>query len=411
MATLTKKPGSKYWHAVFRVPSEDGGSKLISRSTRKTKRGEAEIAAAKIQEAAKAEAGAGDAKSRQILSVITRATEDAQKGILNAKRGREYVSEILKISTGEDLPPYTIREWVQEWMARQEGVSEATTRAYITYTEQFTRWLDENERAEGTLQSLTTEDMRKLRKWYKDGAGSEKPASASTANLKMKVLSSIFIEATKEGITNFNPVAALKPLPSDGGVARKPFTAEEVARLVKAAPSEEWQGMILMGAYTGLRLADCANLKWEDVNLTKEEIVTMPKKTQRKKTTVRIPIHKALMDYLKSQPTPINGKTKVFPTLAKLSGTGRNGLSMQFAGIMGDAKVSRGKSSQSGGRTSYERSFHSLRHTLTSWLADSNVSPEVRMQIIGHKSQDVHSLYTHLGEETLKTAMSGVPAI
>ena len=64
-----------------------------------------------------------------------------------------------------------------------------------------------------------------------------------------------------------------------------------------------------------------------------------------------------------------------------------------------------------GSRTNYERSFHSLRHTLTSWLADSNVSPEIRMQIIGHKSQDVHSLYTHLDAKTLKKAMSGVPGL
>ena len=103
----------------------------------------------------------------------------------------------------------------------------------------------------------------------------------------------------------------------------------------------------------------------------------MPKKTKRKKTIVRIPIHPTLETFLKTLPTPIKPDTPVFQSLANQTGTGRSGLSTQFTAIMADAKVSRGKSSSTGSRTSYERSFHSLRHTLTSWLADSNVSPEI----------------------------------
>lgn len=409
MASIYKPSGRKHFHTTFYVPADTGKARKISKSTGQTKRAEAQRVAVEMEEKALAEAGAGDEKSRRILSVITRATEDAQRGILNATKGREFIAEILKISTGEDLPQYTIKQWVHEWMARQEGVSESTTRAYTTYTEHFLRWL--GDRAGGTLQSLTTEDMRNFRKWLKDGAGGKRKASVTTANLKMKVVSSIFIEAMKQGITNFNPIASLKPLAPETNVTRKPFTAEEVARLTEHAPSEDWRGMILMGAFTGLRLVDCATLTWKDIDLAKGEIITIPKKTKRKKTTVRIPIHDTLAAFLKEKPIPIKSTSPVFPSLAKMSGTGRNGLSTQFTRIMEAANVSRGESSNNGGRTNYERSFHSLRHTLTSWLADSNVSPEIRMEIIGHKSQDVHSLYTHLGDETLKTAMSGVPKI
>ena len=84
---------------------------------------------------------------------------------------------------------------------------------------------------------------------------------------------------------------------------------------------------------------------------------------------------------------------------------------MKFTRIMKDAGVSRGESKDTGGKTIYERSFHSLRHTLTSFLADSGVSPEVRMQILGHKSEDVHAIYTHLDNDTLKAAMGEVPEL
>lgn len=409
MASIYKPAGRKQYHTTFYIPLEDGNLQKISKSTGKTNRGDALKVAVEMKEAALAEAGAGEAKSRQILSIITRATEDAQKGILNATKGREYINEIVSISTGEDLQAYTIQEWVDEWMARQEGVSEATTRAYTTYTRQFSKWL--GERGSGTLQSLTTEDMRKLREWYKDGAGTNRKSSSNTANQKMKVISSIFIEAMKQGITNFNPVAALKPLNQDDSLQRKPFTAQEVRQLVDAAASQDWKGLILMGAFTGLRLTDCAQLKWSSIDLKKKEIVTMPRKTKRKKTMVRIPIHPTLEAFLLNLPTPIKPETPVFQSLHDKAGTGRSGLSTQFTELMTKANVSRGESTTTGSRTSYERSFHSLRHTLTSWLANSNISPEVRMQIIGHKSQDVHSLYTHLGDETLKNAMAEVPSL
>ena len=191
MATLIRKKSSKYWHAQFTVPLEGGGVKKINRSTGKANRRDAFLAAAELERAALDEAGAGDEKGRKILSIITRATEDAQKGILNATKGREYINDIVSISTGEDLQAYTIQEWIDEWMARQEGVSEATTRAYTTYTRQFSKWLDK--RGTGPLQSLTTEDMRKLREWYRNGAGTERTATANTASQKMKVISSIVV--------------------------------------------------------------------------------------------------------------------------------------------------------------------------------------------------------------------------
>ena len=141
MASLIRKKSSKYWHAQFTVPVEGGGMKKINRSTGKTNRRDASLAAADLERAALNEAGAGEEKGRKILAVISSATEDAQKGILNATRGREYICEIVKIATDKDLIVYTIQEWIDKWMASHKGASEATIRAYTTYTRQFTEWL------------------------------------------------------------------------------------------------------------------------------------------------------------------------------------------------------------------------------------------------------------------------------
>ncbi|MBK1854986.1 tyrosine-type recombinase/integrase [Verrucomicrobiaceae bacterium 5K15] len=407
MAVLIKKGTSKYWHAQYLVPTDKGTCVKVNRSTKETSKRKALLKAVEFERAALREAGAGNVKGRKMLAVLTRATEHAELGKLNVTKAREFMAEIVKIATGEDMPEYTVRTWTKEWLTRKSGKAESSLRAYRTNAKHFLEGL--GEKADHTLESITVADMRKLRDWLQFDEKGERKSSVTTVNQKMKTASSIFITAMAEGITNFNPVAALEKLENDDKVQRKPFTKKEVAALVKHAPSEEWKGLILLGAYTGLRLVDCASLTWGDIDMTNEVIATLPAKTKRKKTVVRIPIHPALAKWLKTRPTAINPATQVFPTLSQYLGAGRNGLSTQFNGIMEKAKVSRGKSVQTGSKTFHEKSFHSLRHTLTSWLSDAKVPPEIRMQILGHKSEEVHAGYTHHQDHTLKTAMQSIP--
>jgi len=407
MASIYKPNGKRCYYTSFHVPDSSGYKKKLTRSTGETNRKKAQHAADSMEQTEVAIAGAGEEKGGKMSAIVAQVAEEARKGTLNATRARKAVAEILKVSTGEDMPEYTIGEWVAEWLIRKEGKSESTMRAYRTHTKHFLSWL--GDRANNTLESLTVSDMRQLQQWLLDGAGRETKSNNTTAKQKMKTVSSIYLQAVKEGITNFNPAGALEPLPEADKLERKPFTLQEIEDLVDAAPSNEWKGLILMGAFTGLRLVDCVLLKWEDVDLKKKVIVTIPRKTKRKKTVVTIPIHTVLFGYLNKLPTPIDSGQRVFNELSKYTGAGRNGLSIQFTRIMEKANVSRGLSINTGSRTTYQRSFHSLRHTLTSLLADSNVSPEVRMQILGHKSEDVHAIYTHLDEATLKSAMNSIP--
>jgi integrase/recombinase XerD len=409
MASIYKPSNRKHFHTSFHIPTGANTSKKVTRSTGETNRKKAQHTADALERAALDEVSANSERSRSIMEIITQAQRDALKGTLNAVSGKEYIRQIVKISTGKDAPEYTIGEWVAEWLERKEGKTESTMQAYRTHTAHFLKWLED--RTTNTLESLTVADMRTYRKWLLAGAGGKRKASATTAKLKMKVVSSIYIKAMAEGLTNFNPTAALEPLDEGEKLGKKTFTLDEIGKLIASASTVEWKGIITMGTFTGLRLIDCALIEWQDINLKKELIETTPRKTKRKKTVVTIPIHPSLLVYLKERPTPINPATKVFPTLSKLTGAGRNGLSMKFTRIMKNAGVSRGESKDMGGRTIYERSFHSLRHTLTSLLADSNVSPEVRMQILGHKSEDVHAIYTHLDNATLKAAMGGVPEL
>jgi len=56
-----------------------------------------------------------------------------------------------------------------------------------------------------------------------------------------------------------------------------------------------------------------------------------------------------------------------------------------------------------------KRSFHALRHSFNSALANAGVPEEVRMKLTGHATPVMNSKYTNLQEKTLKDAVPKMP--
>lgn len=92
----------------------------------------------------------------------------------------------------------------------------------------------------------------------------------------------------------------------------------QVIALLAAAPTAEWRGLILIAAFTGLRMTDAARLRWDTVDLDQGLITLIPRKTKRKKREVRIPIQADLLLFLKEQAkVVVEGEPNVLPALAK----------------------------------------------------------------------------------------------
>ena len=53
-------------------------------------------------------------------------------------------------------------------------------------------------------------------------------------------------------------------------------------------------------------------------------------------------------------------------------------------------------------RTSYELSFHSLRHTAVSLLKDAGIPEAAVMELVSHDSKQMSAHYTHVGREALE---------
>ncbi len=57
------------------------------------------------------------------------------------------------------------------------------------------------------------------------------------------------------------------------------------------------------------------------------------------------------------------------------------------------------------------RTFHALRHSLTSALLNAGVAQELRMKLTGHKSAAVHRGYSHAEMGTLRAAVAKLPGL
>jgi len=442
MATLIKRPGSPYFIACFDVPQPDGSIRRLKKSTKQTKRGKALERALELEAAEQKAGTATDETASKAFAILTEAAEAAARGELAEGRARVLLACLTEISTGQPLRLFTVAQWRDEWLAMKAATSKpATRRRYADHTAAFIAWL--GAKANARLEAVTKADIRAFRDAIREG-WNEKPAldekgkpilsqrTAKTVNHYAADAAAMFRAAARDGLIVSNPAAALGKLPELDSTEREVFTVAEVGKLVEAAGSADWQagifaatephradrcadwqGMILVGFYAGARLGDCARLTWGNVNLARKTLSFMPAKTERKRKRLEVPLHPRLLAWLKGRKAGTD-EAPIFPTLAKARAGGAGGLSAQFIRIMELAKVDRGTKRQGTKgrqRAQHSRSFHSLRHSLTSTLANLDVSEEIRRRITGHESAAVHAGYTHHERETLARAVGKMPSV
>jgi integrase len=101
----------------------------------------------------------------------------------------------------------------------------------------------------------------------------------------------------------------------------------------------------------------------------------------------------------------------VMPQMARVKPSGRHGLSEGFNRRMRRADLDTQKVESAGVPQLSRRTFHALRHSFTSALANAGVAPELRMKLTGHKSAAVHRGYSHHEMKTLPEAVAKMPGL
>ena len=321
---------------------------------------------------------------------------------LSAAQGRKVIAEMVAISSGEQMEFHSVEGWLKDWLAGKAGSTAKAT--FTKYQQTCGRFPFLGPRAGASLGSVSPADVARFRDRLR--AEGRKP---ETANLAKNVLNIPFETARRQGVISFNPVAAVDNLRSSNGarLAREAFSPEEVSSLMVMAEGD-WKGAILLGATSGLRLGDVAGLRWEALDLEEGLLRVVTGKTG---AVVTLPIHPDFAAWLSTRQRGI-AKASVFPELAGRRTDGARGLSNQFGLLVEKAGITRRITAREGkGRTVTSKSFHSLRHSFVSALANSGVASEVRQKLVGHSDSGVHKRYTHHELQILRDAVAKLPSL
>ena len=338
------------------------------------------------------------AEAWEVCLGIEHAESHAKNGTLTEQQAKKIIGEILERTTGEPLHNYKVSDWFAHWLDMKEQVrSGKTMDRYRQVIRDF--MISLGNRVNLALAHITPKDVLMYRKSIL--AAKKTPR---TANLSVKVVSAALNAALRQGFIPSNPATAVESLPVKAG-ERATFTPAQISKLVRAA-NGDWRGAILLGYYTGARLSDVANMRWEALDWRNKVIRFTPRKTKR---PVAIPLHRDLERELLKRPGI--GKAVMFPALAGKDTGGRHGLSGRFAALIEKAGIEPKRTEASGGRRLSDLSFHSLRHSFNSAMANAGIAQEIRQKLTGHTSAETNKVYTHLEREPLRAAVAAIPSL
>jgi integrase len=380
MACLVKRANgrSPYWYCCY--TNADG--QRIKKSTKQIERTKAwEVCVAMAT--AEGAIAAGSATEAQLRKVIDNALERIGERKLNEP---------------------TVRQQLDVWIQDKEGaVAEATIVAYRHARELLLEFL--GPRADLSVRTLKKQDAAAFRDHLR--AEGRTPGTVNT--FLKKYLTGPFENARKEGLIDYNPFVAVNALKSKA-VAKDVFSPEQVVRLLKVARGTDWEGAILAGYTTGMRLQDVSNLRWESVDL-RNGVLSFDERKGNK--AVVVGLHPDFESWIRARGSAVHTEPYLFPSLANRSGAGRNGLSKAFGRIMEKAgiagRVLRVRGAK--GSTVKSLSFHSFRHGAASAVFKNAALKDIARRVTAHSSRGVVDRYLHQDVEAIREATGLIPRL
>jgi integrase len=374
MASIWKHPNSRFLTACY----TDKDGKQVKRSTKQTDR----------------------RKALAIAMELERVEQQIRRRVLSTLQIQKIFNDLAEKTTGDTIMTPSVEQYLKDWLANIEGKNSKATAVRYSYTvDLFLQHL--KDKAKLPMTAITSGHIDGFLSWRLS-----QNVAPNTARADIKTLNIVFRRAERYAVILKNPVTAVDP-PRPVASERETFTHEEVAKLLDTVGfKSEWFTLILMGYFTGARLGDCAKMKWDNVNFRDHVLTYVQTKTAK---VVRVPLVEDLYGHLNTMREYVDGEY-ICPELAERDSGGKHGLSKSFNRIIKRAKIDP-QNIQGKGKQRFNRlTFHSLRHSFNSALANAGVSQEIRMRLTGHSSTAMNDRYTHQALKPLEQAMSVLPS-
>lgn len=311
---------------------------------------------------------------------------------------RQFNSIAREIDLEASLP--TVGEYFAKWKdSHAEERAPSTQVSYIQRLKQFEEYYG----ADNTMDSVNSTHALGFRSMI------AKNASNSTANHAVKIMRYVFACAINEGFRSGNPFV-MKPLVSDS-VIKQAFTLEQVKLLMQGA-DPEWKSLIMFGVYTGQRLGDLVDSTWSNIDFVNETIIFTTKKTGR---PMAIPASRNLWNHVKTltkgkADTPLHPRAYAAKHRVNIGAVSKDFTRLMVSVGLCPKRPNNKKRTVEGdvSRDVNPLTFHSLRHSLASWLRDTGASESISMEIIGHDSVSVDRAYVHTDPKRMREALNKI---
>lgn len=279
---------------------------------------------------------------------------------------------------------------------KNDDVGSGTERIYENAVGMMAEWMKQRAKQAADIDS-------KLAGEYLEQLGSS--VGAATYNIRLVLFKRIWKALSSEFQLQAGAWESYKKKKAAKG-SRRTLSSKELSELMASAESPDMKLLLALGIYTGLRLGDCALLKWSDIDFESKVIRVVPMKTKKHMDgPVEIPIHAALMSMLKAADSSseyVSAENAAAYKSGRLSGEVVN--LFKSCGIKTSAKDENGK-------TKIICSFHSLRHTFVSMAINSGMSPLLVQRVVGHSTVDMTSAYFHENMDKMTDGINALPAV
>jgi integrase len=221
--------------------------------------------------------------------------------------------------------------------------------------------------------------------------------SASSVRKTLNALGLLFKLARRWGVREDNPAVDLEK-PSEPRHKTRFLTREEFETLLQHA--EPWLKPILTTAVlTGMRLKEVAGLRWENVDRDGGLLyVAEDCKTARPRAVPMAATVRVILDAIPGSRFKRDGLVFHAPDGTPLtSKRERNRISQRTRAAA--------KAAELGGVT-----FHTLRHTAGSWMAQAGHSQVQIAKVLGHATTATADRYMHLSPAHLRSAVDSLEA-
>lgn len=220
---------------------------------------------------------------------------------------------------------------------------------------------------------------------YKYMAARKDKVKNSTINREMDIIRRIFSLALENKKIKENPCEDIKKLRIKNPEER--FLSKEEEKKLLEVANPMMRCIIIVAIYTGLRMNELLNLKWEDVVIRENSSYIYARETKNNKPR-KVPLIKKVIEAIKQIP---HYSEYVFTS--PVTNTKYTDVKSTFTRTVKRAGIP-------------HISFHKLRHTTASRLNELEVDVYVIKEILGHQDLKTTQRYLHTTEQYKFDAMS-----